>query len=42
MASEIDFKCPYPQLNCYTARRTDAIYWIDSHCEHHYKLTKNG
>ena len=42
MTSEIDFKSPCPVYECYKAGRKDVIYWIDSNCKHHYKLTRYG
>lgn len=42
MSSEIDFKSPCPVYKCFKAGRKDPIYWIDSNCKHHYKLTRYG
>ena len=42
MTSEIDFKSPCPFYNCFKEGRTGLIYWIDSNCKHHYKLTRSG
>lgn len=42
MSFEIDFKSPCPVYKCFMANRNDPIYWIDSDCKHHYKLTRYG
>jgi hypothetical protein len=43
MSYEIDFKSPCPVYKCFIAgRKKEEIYWIDSNCRHHYKLTRFG
>lgn len=40
--SEIDFKSTCPCSQCNRGSAVKLIYWIDSNCKHHYKLTKSG
>lgn len=42
MSYEIDFISPCPVYKCFDAGRKEPIYWIDSNCKHHYKLTRYG